>query len=92
MTIDPKQLSLDYIATPTVLSLKLEKLQNNDFYKVCEELKPDYSLESFDKITLFSFLKKHFASHRPKAVRQRAPSKLDRIININIQRRKNGYL
>lgn len=91
-TQSPEALSLDFVPQPSPLKLRLEKLQQHSFYEICGLLKPGESLEMYDRSSLFGFLKKHFASHRPKKNRKCKPTLHDRRTALIVSRRRNGDL
>jgi len=87
MTRPPKLLTLDYVALPSALGTRMDKLQRHGFYAVCSELQQGGSLEPFDRVSLLSYLKKRFARHRP--AKPRKPTKADRWDAVVQQRRAN---
>lgn len=82
-----KLLSLDYLATPSVLGTKLEKLQSHGFCAVCSELEKGGSLEPYDRMTLLSYLRKRAPKIRPTAPPKSAKAK--RSEAVTAQRRAN---
>lgn len=70
-------LKLEYLPLPGLLGERTEKLQQHGFYTVCAELlalKEDgTAMELYDRISLHSFLKKHFACHKKSVRSKRKP-------------------
>lgn len=70
----PDSISLEHIAVPRVIDQRMGKLQDHGMYPVCKALKNGDILDQHAKITLFSFLKKHFAELR-KPPKKRRPGR-----------------
>ena len=92
MMQDPKGISLDHIAVPRVLDQQLEALRDHGIHPVCRELKSGDTSQLRGELTLFSFLKKHFADLQSPRPPRRPPSDYERDIQITRLRRENGSL
>jgi len=80
-----KSISEKFVVSGSSLLKKMDRLEGHAFFVVCKELKNGVSLEEFGNEKMLTFLKRHFASLRPKGAKK-SPQSSTSLIR---QRRSN---